>query len=89
MKFTEENANAILAEINKKCSPYECPMCKQRTNFIFGKGESQILSFQREGMQLKADNGINFIPLIHQRFGYPHSVSGESLQPTPHCSCWC
>ena len=50
MKFTEENANAILAEINKKCSPYECPMCKQRTNFIFGKGESQILSFQREGM---------------------------------------
>jgi len=24
MKFTEENANAILAEINKKCSPYEC-----------------------------------------------------------------
>mgnify|MGYP007090187643 FL=1 len=61
MKFTEENANAILAE---KCSPYECPMCKQRTNFIFGKGESQILSFQREGMQLKADNGINFIPVI-------------------------
>ena len=64
MKFTEENANAILAEINKKCSPYECPMCKQRTNFIFGKGESQILSFQREGMQLKADNGINCIPVI-------------------------
>ena len=54
MKFTEENANAILAEINKKCSPYEFPMCKQRTNFIF----------QREGMQLKADNGINFIPVI-------------------------
>ena len=62
MKFTEENADAILAEINKKCSPYECPMCKQRTNFIFGKGESQILSFQREGVQLKADNGHQFYP---------------------------
>lgn len=34
MKFTEENADAILAEINKKCSPYNAP-CVNKEQTLF------------------------------------------------------
>lgn len=64
MEFNEKNADAILATINKKCAPYVCPMCKKQTNFLFGKAESQLMSFKREGHQINFNENFGFIPVL-------------------------
>lgn len=64
MELDDKTADDVLARVNSKCMPYVCPMCKQKTNFIFAKGESQLLSLKREGLQLIINNEVDFIPAL-------------------------
>lgn len=66
MELSEKTVQEALAKINAKCAPFECPMCKYKGSFLFGKAEFQHIGFNRKENQIfvEGDTGIEFIPVI-------------------------
>jgi hypothetical protein len=65
MELNDEIANKASAKINAKCSPYQCPMCRKQTNFIFAKAEFHYVGFNRNSTGLTLEDGqIEYFPVL-------------------------
>ena len=72
MKLTEEERNKVLSDLNRKCQPITCPMCKSISGFDFGDEVYHLITYDIKENTADTSNfgRVDTVAVVCKNCGY-------------------